>query len=151
DIAYSAEAPAPDGSLQHVDLLRSVRTADLPAARLYQWDFRGDREVPGSTALGVSTAVIDDLRTTGQTDISVPAGIQPGTLSGTLFRVEPAAVPYTVIVNDEPIALKAIHARGRAGRNEFWFLDDSANPLALQWTLADLGIKLTVVKISFPL
>lgn len=151
DIAYSAEAPTPDGSLQHIDLVRSVRRADLASARLYQWDFRGDREIPGSTAIGVSSAVLDDLRTTGHTELRVPAGVETGILSGTLSRVEPGAVPYDVIVNDDPAHVPAFHVRGRLGRSEFWFLDDDANPLALQWSLGDTGLRLTVVRIAYPI
>jgi len=151
DIAYSAEVPRPDGGVEHLAQVRSVRRSDLRDAHLYHWNFSGDREIPGSTAIGVSTAVLDDLRNAGQTELSVPAGVEPGVLTGPLLRVEPTAVPYDVIVNDERTTLSAIHARGRLGRWEFWILDDPADPLALQWTLGGTGVRLTVVRIAFPI
>ena len=52
---------------------------------------------------------------------------------GVLTRIEPGTVPVKVIVNDEPVDLKAVHARWQSsvGVREYWILDDAANPLVL--------------------
>ena len=76
-------------------------------------------------------------------------GMSPA-VAGALRRGEDVAVPFDVIVNDEPVRLPAIHARGQFGATaaEFWILDDEANPLALRWTFG--AIRLQAVKLSFP-
>ena len=74
-------------------------------------------------------------------------------LSGVLTRVERGTVPFKVLVNDEPVELAAVHARGRLGGEaaEFWILDDPANPLALRWAIGDESQRLQVIKLSYPL
>jgi outer membrane protein OmpA-like peptidoglycan-associated protein len=61
-----------------------------------------------------------------------------------------ATVPLTVIVNDRPVALPAIHARGTLGGqpSEFFFLDDPDNPLALKWKVGEQHLE--VIRIAFP-
>jgi outer membrane protein OmpA-like peptidoglycan-associated protein len=71
-------------------------------------------------------------------------------VSGVLTRVERDGVPVRVIVDDEPIALKAVHARWQSnvGAREYWILDDVANPLVLRGTYNGNPF-LEVVKVSF--
>jgi outer membrane protein OmpA-like peptidoglycan-associated protein len=193
-LKYAAEAPAADedqnpfaailggskptstqsaaASVQHVNVTRTVSRHDLKNAHEYRWVYNNGapESYPGSTALGVSTAVFTELKTKGRTDIKTPAGGvigalssaiggllggskalgDAGLLSGTLKRVESGAVSFTVLVNDEPAQLAAVHARGTLGDEdaEFWILDDAENPLALKWTLGES--KLQVIKLTFP-
>jgi outer membrane protein OmpA-like peptidoglycan-associated protein len=195
-LKYEAEAPAADGdkdafaailgggsrkprpktsataSVQHVSVTRTVSRRDLKDAHEYRWVYNNGapETYAGSTALGVSTAMLSELKTKGRTDIKTPAGGaigalsnviggllggaaapgDAGLLSGTLTRVESGTVPFAVLVNDELEQLAAVHARGRPGDDdaEFWILDEAENPLALKWTLGES--KLQVIKLTFP-
>jgi outer membrane protein OmpA-like peptidoglycan-associated protein len=59
---------------------------------------------------------------------------------GTLRRVEPGVVKFPVLLNGVRIDVPAIHARGvlkfsdRPLETDFWWLDDTANPLTLKWS-----------------
>ena len=135
-------------------------------------------EYAGTTAIGVSGGLLKELEASGQTKLSVASmglagalgnllgsflnaagggkakGIDTSDLdfdTGTITRVEREPVKFKVIVNDQPVELPAIHARGRIGDDavEFWFLDDPANPLSLKWSMGD-DKHLQAVKISFP-
>src|SRR5690606_17558396 len=72
-IDYSAEAPDMIGRLQGVDVQRLVTLEDLRTARAYVVVFGEDEPElrPGTTTIGVSTAVLQDLRSTGRTSIRV--------------------------------------------------------------------------------
>src|SRR5262249_26264520 len=105
---------------------------------------------PGETAIGVSASVLQELRAKGQTTLSATTSVA-GMVGGSLTRIEPGTVPFTVIVNDDPVTLQAVHARweSRVGAREYWILDDPANPLMLRYTYKDVA-GLTVVKMSYP-
>jgi outer membrane protein OmpA-like peptidoglycan-associated protein len=59
---------------------------------------------------------------------------------GTLKRVEPGAVKFSVLLNGVRTEVPAIHARGQLKFStqqleaDFWWLDDAANPLTLRWS-----------------
>jgi outer membrane protein OmpA-like peptidoglycan-associated protein len=164
--------PKPNpGKTLTVNTVRSVNRADLEKATDYRWLF-GDNmpeAFPGSTAVGVSRKVLTNLKTKGQSELRVPEGGIAGALgsflsgilassdldsatmlSGTLKRVETTPLPFKVIVNDDPVELMAVHARGQLGDNdaEFWILDDGDNPLALKWEVGD--VRLQVIRLSYP-
>jgi outer membrane protein OmpA-like peptidoglycan-associated protein len=71
--------------------------------------------------------------------------------SGMLKRVSSQSIPFKVILNDDPIELPAVHARGRLGEQdaEFWILDDPDNPLALKWRVGET--QLQVIRLSYPM
>ena len=154
-----------------VNTMRTVTRSDLENATDYRWTYNEQHPetFPGSTAVGVSRKVLTALKTKGEADLRVPAagiagalgGLLSGFLSspdvdsatmtqGTLKRVETKPVPFKVILNDHPVELMAIHARGQLGENaaEFWLLDDGDNPLALRWDVA--GTRLQVIRLSYP-
>ena len=139
--------------------MRTVNRADLENATDYRWLFNENmpESFPGSTAVGVSRKVLTALKTKGEADLRVPEGGIAGAvgsllsgilassdldsatmMQGTLKRVEAKPVPFKVILNDDPVELMAIHARGQLGDEdaEFWILDDGDNPLALKWEVA---------------
>ena len=164
--------------VRHVRGRRRVVREDLQRARAYMHLF-GERlpeTIPGSTALGVSAAVLADLKTKGESSLTMRSSTigtglssligafggdefknlkeirdleEIDKVSGTIRRVEPGAVPIRVLVNGQPTDLPAIHARGKLGERDgdFYFLDDPDNPLALKWTFGD--DRLQVVKIAF--
>jgi outer membrane protein OmpA-like peptidoglycan-associated protein len=137
--------------------------------------------IGGTTAIGTSTAVLTELKTKGQTAFTFQTpgreppmdkvlamltgrgDKQPKSLddlgkqldaskaSGTLTRVEPAAVPFPVLVNGRRTTLSAIHARGTFDdlHVDFYFLDDPDNPIALKWTTGSPTGALQVVQIAY--
>jgi outer membrane protein OmpA-like peptidoglycan-associated protein len=165
-------APAPNAAqTRTVNAMRTVSRADLETATDYRSLFGETmpESFPGSTAVGVSRQVLTALKTKGEADLRVPergiAGALGSLLSGilgsadadsvamvqgTLKRVEATAVPFKVILNDDPVELMAIHARGQLGDDdaEFWILDDGDNPLALKWEMGDT--RLQVIRLSYP-
>jgi len=154
-----------------VNTMRTVNRVDLENATDYRWLFNENmpESFSGSTAVGVSRKVLTALKTKGEADLRVPqsgiAGAVGSLLSGiltssdldsatmmqgTLKRVEAEPVAFKVILNDDPVELMAIHARGQLGDEdaEFWILDDGDNPLALKWEVA--GTRLQVIRLSYP-
>ena len=159
------------GQTRTVNTMRTVNRVDLENATDYRWLFNENmpESFSGSTAVGVSRKVLTALKTKGEADLRVPqrgiAGAVGSLLSGilassdldsatmmqgTLKRVEAKPVPFKVILNDDPVELMAIHARGQLGDEdaEFWILDDGDNPLALKWEVA--GTRLQVIRLSYP-
>jgi outer membrane protein OmpA-like peptidoglycan-associated protein len=177
-LAYSNEHPAPrdllDGPtpgprpLMKLNATRTILRRDLRESHSYLQQFGEPKNVPdfvaGTTAIGVSSAVLHELKTQGSTQLTVyQASVggmppikeprDPGTvdyrLSGTLSRVEPGAVPVPVIVNGRRVNLPAIHAKGTLiYPAEFWLLDNPENPLALRYMID--RDTLTVISIDFP-
>jgi len=154
-----------------INTMRTVNRVDLENATDYRWIYNEQQPetFPGSTAVGVSRKVLTALKTKGEADLRVPEGGIAGALGnllsgflsssdvdsatmrqGTLKRVEPKPVPFKVILNDDPVELMAIHARGQLGEHaaEFWILDDGDNPLALKWEVA--GTRLHVIRLFYP-
>lgn len=141
-----------NGSFIPIIRSRVIRRTDLAAARSYAWNFSPPHPdvYPGSTALGVSAAVLRDLQAGRESSLTMNDGVSPSPLTGTLRRADDRDVPFNVIVNDEPAQLPAVHARGQLGSAaaEFWILDDEMNPLALRWNVG--AISLQTIKVSFP-
>jgi outer membrane protein OmpA-like peptidoglycan-associated protein len=160
---YSSEGPNPvrgAGKLHRLELSRTIHAVDLANAKLYLQQFQPNipSDVPGTTAIGVSRAVLASLKTRGEAELSVfslpppVAGApkmsisrqqHPNVFDSTetykLRRVETTPVMLPVIVNDARVELPAIHAAGRSDyygyKSEFYLLDDESNPLALKWRL----------------
>ena len=165
-----ASKPNANGT-RTVNATRTMTRADLENATDYRWLYNENmpESFPNSTAVGVSRKVLNALKTKGEADLRVPetgiagalgnllsgildsADVDEATmLSGTLKRVEAKAVPFKVILNDDPVELMAIHARGELGDEaaEFWILDDGDNPLALKWEVGE--VRLQVIRLSYP-
>jgi outer membrane protein OmpA-like peptidoglycan-associated protein len=161
---YSADLP--EGHRLVVD--RVLRQEDLKAAREYRgWYEQGDPPIfAGTTALRVSTAVYTDLKTKGRAAFTLvfvdenplvalarqlgsggPADVQRR--PAMLERIEPYALAFPILLNDEPAELHVIHARGLFGDEtiDFYVLDDRENPLVLRAAGRSTG---RVVRIAFP-
>ena len=188
-LTYSADIPdnglgalvgGASGEMRHARGRRRVMREDLERGREYMHLFGAGmpQTIPGATALGVSTAVLADLKGKGGSSALTMRGSGIGTalgglisavggsdfsgvkeirdldsmdkLSGAIKRVEPDPVPVRVLVNGRPVNLPAIHAHGTLGDRDgdFYFLDDPANPLALKWKFGD--DELHAIKIAFP-
>lgn len=172
-LAYSAQVPTEHGSLRNWNMRRVVLRQDLGTATLYAhyFDSKGSQTIPGSTALGVSTAVLRSLKRTGTAELGLIADGNSGyraerATSPNLYdyeetwklrRVDSDMVPVAVTVNDTVASLATVHARGSyvGEKVDFWFLDDEDNPLALQYEFASGRVALSeawhlrVVKIAY--
>jgi hypothetical protein len=135
-LSYSAEHPASEwvgraAGVRKLHLSRVIREADLANAKLYLQQFQTNvpAEVPGTTAIGISRAVLSALKTRGEAELamfSLPAATPGGpkiaanpkqhpnvfdsTETYKLHRVESGSVMLPVIVNDVKTELPAIHA-----------------------------------------
>lgn len=67
-LGYSTEQPSRDGKPERFESERLLHDADLANARSYRSRFEAnvEEDYPGTTALGASTAVLDDLRRSGK-------------------------------------------------------------------------------------
>lgn len=177
-LTYSNEHPKPLGLLEDpkpgprpmvkLDATRTVLRQDLRESHSYLQQFGPPQNVPdyvqGTTAIGVSAAVLEELKTKGSTQLTVyqasTGGMppiveprQPGTvdykLTGTISRVEPGDVPVPVLVNGTSANLPAVHAKGAlVYPAEFWILNNAENPLALRYMIDK--DTLTVIAINYP-
>lgn len=172
-IAYSAQVPTGTGGFRHFNVKRTVLRTDLSTANLYMHYFntRGPVTIPGSTAVGTSTALLRALKTKGEAELRIVSASnsiygadrtrQPNVYEYVepykLRRVGTGTVPLRVVVNDSAVTLPAIQAKGDyiGDKAEFFFLDDERNPLTLAYRFdigggapADAG-SLRVVKISY--
>lgn len=167
-LTASAELPVPwllskmtGEKVHHLTVRRAALAADIRTARISDNVYaEGESAVlPGSTPLGVSRAVLQDLKTRGEARLTVRNLkrvwlVWPRVFyeSGTLRRVSPEPVPFSILVNDRPVTVLAIRARGHVADstgkhvNDFdcWVLDDPDLPLILESRAGQ------VVKIEFP-
>jgi outer membrane protein OmpA-like peptidoglycan-associated protein len=159
-IKYSAEGISGDwldsnpSATKRVSLFRTVLAQDIRAASQYQQVYleNSAETIPGTTAIGVSTATLTALKTRGEADLSISSAYGGLNLTadadkrpnyydylsaGRIARVGKATVQVPLLVNDTPVSLPAIHAQGEiAGeKSEFHILDDEKNPLVLAFRL----------------
>jgi outer membrane protein OmpA-like peptidoglycan-associated protein len=174
-ISYSGRIPGVKDPKEEFTVMRQVRDIDLRQARRYKISFSPlDEEIAlGTTAIGTSSKVLGELKGRGSAQFwiinqTVDAGTAGAGASltdlanafksgsdykGTLSVVE-AHTTVPVVLAGERVMLAAVHARGRFGEGEpaqvgdFWFLDDSSNPLALKFAFGSGTLQ--VVRIDFP-
>lgn len=181
-LIYSTEQPDADGRLERFESQRLLHDTDLATARNYRSRFEAntDEDYPGTTALGTSAVVINDLRGSGKSRFALVgedrfmatalAGL-PGTkgsvidLAGALmaggglsFKGElqrQSTSTLSVLVNGVAQSLPVLVASGQfTAKNgqsltaELSFLDDPANPLALQWRIGSTTLR--AVRIDYP-
>jgi outer membrane protein OmpA-like peptidoglycan-associated protein len=159
---------------------RLIDPADLANAHSYSELFANKVEHnPGSTAIGASTEVLNQLRAGQQVEfhfapdnqfaIFMQIGAQveghkadQPTLtqhagipmySCMLHRVESADLAVPVLLNDQRVELPALHAMCTLDDNEeahIYYLDQPANPLTLAFQLGPLTSRLQTIKIMLP-
>ena len=172
-LKYSSEQPPEQygGGLRirKLNLTRTVRANDFVNSKQYEQIFATNipADIPGTTAIGTSRAVLLALKTKGEADLGMfDIPVLPGASSRIaadpkqhpnvfdyaenykLRRAESTPMMLPLIVNDAKTQVAAIHATGRGDsygyKAEFFFLDDENNPLALKWRLgigAGSGVK----------
>jgi uncharacterized membrane protein YgcG len=158
-VKYSSEAMVQELTdnephLQQTNVTRTMRRSDLRDATLYMQVFSPmvPEVIPETTAIGTSAAVLNALKTKGESDFGIvianfydKTGVNrdehPNVYDnqelGALTRVGKAPVMLPVIVNGVPTTLPAIQAAGELvmDKAEFFFLDDPANPLTLKFRI----------------
>lgn len=158
-IKYSSEAWVKDedtddpGALVHSTVYRSVRTADLANAKLYEQEFydKLPEVIPGTTAIGTSAAVLNALKSKGSAETGIfisftgepsleegdPFNVFNNKMEAPITRVESKPIMLPVIVNDVLTRLPTIHAIGefQGDNTEFYFLDDPANPITIKFRI----------------
>ena len=164
DLVVAGDRPF-NGNIKRINVRRSVRREDLRTGTFYfhHFDAGAPMTVPGSTAIGTSSAVLNALKASGSAEISVvdPAmrAARPEDMRRSLWPYKlqrTGARSLTVLVNGTPVALPAIEAQGSyfGDRAEFAFLDDERNPLTLRYRFAAGpsgadSARLQVVQISY--
>jgi outer membrane protein OmpA-like peptidoglycan-associated protein len=154
-----------------VDAGRLIDPADLVAAHAYNQVFTRMKEhYPGSTAIGASTEMLNQLRAGKDVEFHfVPQGkLSPSRLplyhnqqmlSCTLRRAEPEDVAVPVLLNDQRVELPALHASCTLTSDQaepadqkvdIYYLDQPANPLTLYYHLGPVRDHLQVIKIMLP-
>ncbi len=138
--------------LEQTSVSRTVRRSDLRAATLYLQQFSPllPEMIPETTAIGTSTAVLNELKTKGEATLGIFIGfnVQKPSLDReqhpnvydnqeitTVTRMRKTPVRLPVLVNDVPASLPVIQAAGDffGDKSEFSFLDDPGNPLTLKF------------------
>lgn len=160
---------------------RDVCADDLQTAHGIRTGFgkQGPRTSPGTTTIGVSEEVFNDLKTKGQTNLRYLEWMQVDGLEagggylhwvgGAMTRVEATDVPFQLILNGTPTTVPAIHATGtllvedkRAREmskdrtdqplaTEIYILDDPKNPLLLLFRMDINNFRVQVTELRFPL
>lgn len=160
---YSAEQNDADWlgtatTIKNVVLHRTMLTRDLQSSNLYQQVYldKSAETIPGTTAIGTSSAVLRDLKTKGEADLNISnayAGLELSAdrskfpnyyqyMQGGKIR-KTGTTRLAVLVNDAMVDLPAIQAEGDlVGKKvEFAFLDDERNPLSLAFRIDIEGFK----------
>src|SRR5688572_25717750 len=158
------EAQDAAGRPLHLNIGRRVSKKDIEAARRQILGFHTDdpNEIPGSTSLGPSLAVLRDLRTQGRAEFSVQNFRHLATSSGVLTRA--GSLNFPVLVNGVRIELPAIRVTGQLKypQNvrpwEYYLLDHPQLPLTLRFAVGGAGAAIPftpettrdIVRIDFP-
>ena len=96
--------------------------------------------IPGTTATGLSTSVLEQLRATGSAPYSLIYDAQLSRIDGQLNVVKKLLFP--TLIEDQLVSLNALYitgqfagAGGRQGAVEFYVYDDRGSPVILQSTV----------------
>jgi hypothetical protein len=163
-LKYSSETTDLDwlgsnpGQVKNTVMHRVMLVPDLQTAKFYEQIYleKSDETIPGTTAIGTSSAVLHALKTQGEAELSISnayAGLELSNdrnkfpnyyqymQGGKIKKTGTSRIP--VLLNDKPVDLPAIQAQGDlVGKKvEFFFLDDERNPLTLAFRIDIEGFK----------
>jgi outer membrane protein OmpA-like peptidoglycan-associated protein len=117
---------------------RTLLVSDRQSSSTYVLGFADSMPatIPNTTSLGISGASLVELRSTGQTNLSLAYDANLNTLAGQLSVVE-KGVRIPLIVENQSIDVPAVHASGTFGKGnrtataDLFFLDNKNNPMML--------------------
>jgi outer membrane protein OmpA-like peptidoglycan-associated protein len=180
--AVDAQSVTLVSSALHVEIDTRMARSTMGDARTYRevWTTADPEVIAGATSMMVSSALLNELATKGSTRMTIipntgsgksgsmldQVGViakavfsdstSTGTLyTGTLRRIEPGAVPFSLLINGHPSSVAAMHARGMVVAHddsmniELYILDDPSLPIVLQ-SGAVGGEGGRVIKITYP-
>jgi len=121
---------------------RDQQVSDRQSSRIYVlgYGLKMPVAIPGTTSLGISSAVLVELRDTGKTLLSLVFDDQQSQIDGQLRLVQ-KDVKFPVMVENQIVQVPAVHATGtfgfgaKTGIADFYFLDNKNNPIMLQSTI----------------
>jgi len=136
-LSRSAQVLTPDGKVQHYSAPRFVTAEDQRDGRIYAFAIvPGEPErKPGSTAIGLSTAIFDELGSKGLAEAKFSFGPE---LIDVMIRRFDGGEFVDVLMNGERRSAPAIRTSAiskRAGQTSAfatWYLDNRDNPIGLQ-------------------
>jgi outer membrane protein OmpA-like peptidoglycan-associated protein len=126
---------------------RTVLADDLRGARtlILGYDTDDAERFPGTTSVGPSRILIDELRRTGHATVTVRNYASRPDNTGAIRLVERRPVAFPILLNGLRTFVPAFHARGElrgaSGTRswEFWFLDHPVQPLTVKVMFGDSG------------
>ena len=149
-----------------VTIRRRVLAADLASSRLQILGFHTDdpSEIPGTTSLGPSVAIMRDLRMNGRANYSVRNFRHLSTSTGVLTLAGSEPVQFPVLLNGQRVKLPALRVTGQLKYNnnvrpwEQFLFDHPQHPITLRFAhgAVNEGIPFNpettreVVRIDFP-
>jgi len=119
---------------------RYVDAGDRLSADTYMLGFanRMKPKLPGVTSLGFSVGVLEQLRQSGQANVSIMYNASGDTLPGTLSVVA-QVTKLPVIIDNQVMKMEAMHVRGnfqdgsRQGNADFFINSNRKNPMMLEY------------------
>ncbi len=121
---------------------RKVLASDRFAARNYLIGFAAGlpNVVPGTTSLGISTAVLEQLRAEGRAPLALVYDTSLTPMNGEI-TLDRQSVKVPVLVENQVVKVFAITARGafkkgkRNALGKFVFLDDKSQPMLIGYNI----------------
>jgi outer membrane protein OmpA-like peptidoglycan-associated protein len=102
--------------------------------------------IPNTTSLGTSSAVLDELRSSGHANAGLIYNDALHAMQGQFTLAEPH-VTMKVMVDDNEVDVPTVHARGqfkngqKSAQGDFYFLDNRNNPILIQYSVQFSGEK----------
>ena len=161
-VNVTASGPDRNNPSQRVNGKRNICVADLQGGNMYMtvWGGGNSELVHGATMFSLSQAEYQALKNNQPVQFTYVGSAKPvpnGYLlsdkdEGTLTRVEPDAVPFSVVVNEDVKNVPTIHAKGTLGGHpvEIFAVDDQRNPIVLSYQMPDIKFGIKIMKITFP-
>jgi outer membrane protein OmpA-like peptidoglycan-associated protein len=128
--------------------VRRILVADRMSARsmILGYNAKMPLIIPGTTTLGTSGAVLDELRTTGQSSSNLIYNAELASMPGRFILAE-KNIKMPVNLDGNIVNVPVIHATGnfgsgqQAATGDFYFLDNRNNPMLLQYSVQFTGEK----------
>jgi outer membrane protein OmpA-like peptidoglycan-associated protein len=128
--------------------VRRIRVADRATAQTIVLGYGPTMPltIEDTTSLGTSTAVLDDLRSTGRASAALIYNAALATMPGQ-FTLAEKRVMMPVMIEGHIIQIPTVHAIGtfadgrKKAAGDFYFLDNRNNPILFQYSIQFTGEK----------